>query len=118
MPQRSVALYLSDMLDAAESIRSLVAGKSFDDYKTDRVLRPAVERNLIIVGEALNQAIQMDPLLAAEISNARHIVSLRHRLAHGYFSVADDVIWGVVENHLATLITETRRALRGRDTLQ
>ncbi|MBM3289903.1 MAG: DUF86 domain-containing protein [Candidatus Hydrogenedentes bacterium] len=115
MPPRSVALYLSDIIEAAESIQSFVEGQSFDEYRKDRVLRPAVERNFIIIGEALNQAIQMDTGLATEISDAHQIVRVRHRLTHGYFTVADDIIWGIIKDHLATLIAETRRALGERD---
>jgi len=41
-----------------------------------------------------------------EISNSRKIVDVRNRIIHGYDSVSDDVIWGIVIKNLPVLQNE------------
>ena len=41
-----------------------------------------------------------------EISNSRKIVDVRNRIIHGYDSVSDDVIWGIVIKNLPVLQRE------------
>ena len=45
----------ADIVAAGKALESFVEGKSFGDYETSLLLRSAVERQLEIVGEALNQ---------------------------------------------------------------
>lgn len=45
------------------------------------------------------------------ISNSRKLVDVRNRIIHGYDTVSDDVIWGIVVKHLPILRTETERLL-------
>ena len=51
-PEKTDATYLWDMLDAAEAVQQFVAGRSFENYVRDRMMRGAVERNIEIIGEA------------------------------------------------------------------
>ena len=46
-----------------------------------------------------------------EISNSRKIVDVRNRIIHGYDSVSDDVIWGIVILNLPTLQKEVEKLL-------
>jgi uncharacterized protein with HEPN domain len=46
-----------------------------------------------------------------EISNSRKIVDVRNRIIHGYDSVSDDVIWGIVIKNLPVLKTEVTHLL-------
>ena len=64
----------------------------------------AVERNIEIIGEALSRILKGDETIV--ISNSRKIVDTRNRIIHGYDSVSDDVIWGIVIRHLPILQTE------------
>lgn len=45
--------YLHDMQRAAEVLREFTAGRSFDQYRNDAMLRAAVERQFEIIGEAM-----------------------------------------------------------------
>src|SRR6266581_4699654 len=45
--------YLFDIQQAADSIAAFCAGKNFEQYRADEILRAAVERKFGIVGEAL-----------------------------------------------------------------
>ena len=111
MKPREVLTYLYDIRTACDLILQFVEGRSYEDYLTDALLRSAVERQFEIVGEALNKATKLDPALYNEISDAKHIISFRNRLIHGYATVAHDVVWNAIESHLPTLAREVSRFL-------
>ena len=71
-----------------------------------------MERQFEIIGEALNQALHRDPSLAARISDAGQIIAFRNRLIHAYASIADEVVWGVLETNLPTLQHQVDALLR------
>ena len=68
-----------------------------------------MERNVEIIGEAMNRIIQKDNSI--ELSNSRKIVDTRNRIIHGYDSVSDDIIWTIVVSHLPTLKSEVEKLL-------
>jgi uncharacterized protein with HEPN domain len=51
---RDPRAYLWDAREAAGATLEFVAGKTFEDYAGNRLLRSAVERQFEIIGEALN----------------------------------------------------------------
>jgi uncharacterized protein with HEPN domain len=103
--------YLFDIAEACSLIADFTMGKSFDDYIADAMLRSAVERQFEIAGEALSQLLQLAPELIGRITDARRIVAFRNRLIHGYASVADEVVWGIVERNLTVLRNEAAALL-------
>ena len=112
MTQPDVRKWLEDIRTAARLIQRFVEGKSLADHQADAMLRSAVERQFEIVGEALNQALRSDPAVGEMVSHARRIVNFRNLLAHGYASVADDVVWGIVEGDLEVPLAEVERLLK------
>jgi uncharacterized protein with HEPN domain len=60
MRRRSLK-YLYDVRQAAALLREFSAGKSFDQYAQDAMLRSAVERQFEIIGEALAQLSRIAP---------------------------------------------------------
>jgi uncharacterized protein with HEPN domain len=101
-----VRKYLFDIAEACGLIDEFVAGKSFEDYSQDPMLRSAVERQFEIIGEALSGLLRIAPELSARVTDARRIIAFRNRLIHGYASVADEVVWGVTEANLSVLKRE------------
>ena len=112
MPLRDRRGYLWDILQAAQTIQTFTEGKSVEDYRSDLMLRSAVERQFEIVGEALAQALKYFPELAGAITSSRQIVNFRNRLIHAYAVVDDDVVWGVVKDDLPLLLVEVERSLK------
>jgi len=63
--------YLCDARESADAIASFVRGRTFKDYRTDMMLRSAVERQFEIIGEALRRLEKAAPDLALKASRAR-----------------------------------------------
>ena len=95
--------YLLDIQLAADRVERFTRGKQFAQYLEDEMLRAAVERQFGIIGEALARLAKDDPDVAAAIPDYGKIIALRNILVHGYATVDDRIVWGVVENHLAPL---------------
>jgi len=70
---------LSDILRAIELIEQFtITTTNFNDYSMDLKTQSAVERQLEIIGEAVNSFDKLLPELTIE--NARKIVGFRNRL--------------------------------------
>lgn len=95
-----------DEIDSFFSTRS----KQFDDYSSDIILKRAIERNLEIIGEAMNRILKEDP--NSPIENAKRIVGLRNQIIHGYDGVSDENIWGIVINHIPRLKEEIENLIK------
>lgn len=93
-----------DAQQALQRIQRFVARKDFAAYQSDELLRSAVERQFEILGEALNQLSRLDPNMAKKIPDLPRIVAFRNILIHGYASVDDRLVWGVVESRLEPLL--------------
>jgi uncharacterized protein with HEPN domain len=76
--QRDPYTYLWDAHNAAENVLRFTKGRTFEEYTGDVLLRSGVERQLEIVGEALNQMSRLDPELASRIPQLRTVVGLRN----------------------------------------
>jgi uncharacterized protein with HEPN domain len=103
---------LEDIRDAAAFIRHVTADKILDDYRADRLLRQAVERNFEIIGEAVGRLAKLDPTTAATIGEYQRIISFRNVLIHGYDLVDDAQVWDVIESDLPTLEAQVTLYLR------
>lgn len=103
---------LWDAQQAAQRIARYTTGKTLADYQADDLLRSAVERQFEIIGEALGALRRIDPQTAAVVVELPRIVAFRNLLIHGYASVDDRIVWGVVESQLQALIKTLAELLR------
>ena len=104
-----VADGLNDILLNANEVREFVDGMSFEDYSADRKTQSAVERKFEIIGEALNRIGRLDEEILVQIRDYRSIISFRNILAHGYDSVEDRVVWGIIDADLENLISDVEK---------
>ena len=111
MERKSLKL-LEDVRDAAAFVRSAGAEKSLDDYRSDRILRQAVERNFEIIGEAVGRLAKLDPDTVGRIGNHAQIIAFRNLLIHGYDLVDDVQVWNVICHDLPTLEAEVTALLQ------
>ncbi|SHH21582.1 Uncharacterized conserved protein, contains HEPN domain [Flavobacterium micromati] len=107
----NIKTWLYDILSSINEIESyyIDTPKLFEVYQNDLRTKRAVERNIEIIGEAMNRILKLDNEIV--ISNSRKIVDVRNRIIHGYDSVSDDVIWGIVIRNLPVLQKEVEELL-------
>jgi uncharacterized protein with HEPN domain len=98
--------FLYDIKLAIDDIESYfeTETRTFDNYTKNSLLKRAIERNLEIIGEAINRILKDDP--SFPIENAKKIIGLRNQIIHGYDSVSDENIWGIIMIHLPKLKSE------------
>lgn len=103
--------YLQDVHEACLLLDDFTRSKSFADFTADALLRAAVERQFITIGEALTQAEKQEPGLDRCLSGLRQIIGFRNILVHGYAVVQHATVWGIVENDLSVLKKEVETLL-------
>ncbi len=106
--------HLQDILTAVEEIESFFGHKPklFEDFYSNLCLRRAIERNIEIIGEAMNRILKTDRNIA--ITNSRKIVDARNYIIHGYDSLSADILWSMVINHLPKLEDEVTALLNNK----
>ncbi len=109
-----VKKYLYDIQTSINSVEEFLGGKKdFFEYKKNKLLRRGIEREIEIIGEAMNRVLKIQP--ECRIENARKIVDTRNWVIHAYDSVDDVVIWNIVSNHLPKLKVEIDNLLNTKD---
>ena len=101
-----IKTWLFDVLQSITEIESYFEGKPkrFDEYISDIKTKRAVERDIEIIGEAVNRILKKDKDF--KIENAQKIIGARNRIAHGSDKISDDLLWSIVINHLPKLKSE------------
>lgn len=108
---RKPHLLLDDILRAATEILGHCAGRSLGDYQADRPLHGMVERDFIIIGEAMAQLHRSHPQMAEAIAHWQQIVAFRNILVHAYAGISDQTVWDVVQTRLPALVSQVRGLL-------
>jgi uncharacterized protein with HEPN domain len=104
--------YLYDILNAIDLIRFFtVEVTSFNAYTKDFKTKSAVERQLGIIGEAVNKYQKV--ALEEKLENGVQIINLRNRLVHAYDNIDDTIIWVVINKYLPPLKEEIEKLLKG-----
>ena len=83
--------------------------KDFNKYKSNTILKRAIERDLEIIGEAINRIITRDPDFP--IDNAKRIIGLRNQIIHAYDNISDENIWAIITKHIPGLKVEINKLI-------
>ena len=102
---------LEDIRDACAFVLQSTSGVSLDQFKEDRLLRQAVERNFEIIGEAINRLARIDESIAEKIGDTRRIIGFRNILIHGYDIVDHEIVWLIIQDNLPDLLQSVKRLL-------
>ena len=78
--QRDERAYLNDIVEACAAIENALSGCDLAAYRVDRLVRSAVEREFIIIGEAVAALSRLSPQVFAKITHARRVVDFRNQL--------------------------------------
>jgi len=106
-----ILAHLHDIVQAGQAIREFIADTTFETYASNEMLRSAVERKFEIMGEAINRIRSDNPELLSKIRNHRDIISFRNILIHGYDSIDDRIVWGIIKEDLNDLIEDVNQFL-------
>lgn len=104
-PDERDTAYLWDMLQAARDIVLFVDGKTFNQFEKEKLTRFAVERQLLVIGEAAHH-------LSAGFQNGHpdipwnRIIGLRNILAHDYGEILTERVWFTAIRHIPELIAQ------------
>jgi uncharacterized protein with HEPN domain len=107
-----IKTWLYDILNSIDEIESFFENKpkNFLEYQKDIKTKRAVERNIEIIGEAVNRILKEKPDF--KIENSRNIIGTRNRIIHSYDNIADDMIWSILINSLPKLKVEIKELLK------
>ena len=108
--QIEIKVWLYDILNAIIEIESYSEEHTtFEEFRSDLKTKRAVERNIEIIGEAMNHILKKDNEI--QITQARQIVDVRNRIIHGYDTVSDEIIWTIVIQYIPILHNEVSSLL-------
>lgn len=95
--------HLYDVLLSINDVESYFddVPKLFEEFRKDTLRQRAVERNVEIMGEAVNRILKIDPTFI--LPNARAIVNTRNKVIHGYDSITTEFLWGLIIKHIPAL---------------
>ena len=103
--------YLSDILEAIRKIEFFIQDTpTFELYVQDIKTQSAVERQLSIIGEAVNKFNKLSPDTILE--NARQIVGFRNRLIHVYDNMDNTIVWAILIRHIPSMKEEALKKLK------
>jgi len=108
--------YLADIQERADFVLRFMADKSCDDLTNNRVTRSAMERELMVLGEAFFQLHGRFPEIAEQFDGWKEIIRFRHVLVHGYDSLNLRIVWEVIQNDLQPLLDRVNYLLAQRNT--
>ena len=108
---RKLRKYLEDILNSINEIELFMEGRprEYETFCNDLLFRRGVERNIEIMGEAMNQALKINPNLP--VTSARKVVDTRNFIIHAYDSLREDILWAIVIRHMPLLKKEIEEIL-------
>ena len=103
---RDQRAYLVDIVESCAAILFAVRGLNVTTYQENRLVRSSVEREFIIIGEAMAALSRSAPEMFASITHARRIVDFRDQLTHEYPTVDSALVWAIIVKDVSVLSQE------------
>lgn len=102
--QPKTPAHLWDALDAASKSLAAVTDLGREEYLNDWIRRAAVERQIEIIGEALNRVRRDDAATADRIPDIYAIIATRNVIIHRYADVDHERVWAMLSDDIPVLI--------------
>ncbi len=103
--KRDDKLYISDILYSIKAIEEYIQEIDYEQFIENRMIYSATIRELEIIGEATGKISQKTKEKYPDI-DYRTIKDFRNVLAHEYFGVDMEIVWGIVSSKLPKLKQE------------
>ena len=101
----SQLLYLNDISEAAENIRTYVGDMTFLEFRKDRMRIDAVVRNFEVIGEAVKN-LSEELKTQFPSTDWKAVAGFRDTLIHGYFGVDMEILWDIIVHKIPVLQEE------------
>jgi uncharacterized protein with HEPN domain len=115
---RDKRAYLSDIIESCDAITVAVSGLTFENYEANRLVRSSVEREFIIIGEAMASLSRVAYNTFNSITHARRIVDFRNQLTHEYPTVDNSLVWAIIEHDVPLLRKESMALMQTGERLK
>jgi len=104
MSERKSELYLEDILESIEAIKSYIDGIDYETFCQSRMIYAAAIREFTIIGEAISKLIDLLSEVHPEYP-WRSIKDFRNFIIHEYFGVDPGIVWDAITLELDELQT-------------
>jgi uncharacterized protein with HEPN domain len=101
---------IADILRAAYIALEFTGGMGLDSFRADSKTQAAVERELLIIGEAVTRLSDEFREQHGEVS-WRVIIGMRNWLVHAYDDISPEIVFETVSSDLPNLIDRLRGVL-------
>ena len=109
-PEERDLAYIWDMREESRQIAEFIKDVTFDEFIKSNLIRYAVERSLLIIGEAANHVSEKFRHAHPEIV-WHQIIGQRNVLAHEYGDIKVDRIWSTATVSIPQLMKELENLL-------
>jgi len=107
--------YLWDIREACKEILEFIEGVTFLEFTNKKIIRYAVERQILVIGEAANHLSQ-DFLDNHQEIPWKKIIGMRNIIAHEYGEILVERVWLTAKNHIENLLLNVDNYLKN-DTI-
>lgn len=105
---RSVKLYIYDILDSIRRIKKYTKGMDYKKFSNDELVVDGVIKNFLVMGEAIKN---ISPKFMKDNKDIpwKQIIGMRNKMIHEYFGIDLIVVWDTIENSLPSLEKEIKK---------
>ncbi len=106
--------FVQDILDSIDDTGNFIEGMGFEDFIKDKKTIYSVVRAIEIIGEATKNIPEQIKKKYSEVP-WKKMAGMRDRLAHGYFGVDLEILWGTAKEDVPQLKTLVSKVLEDMD---
>lgn len=108
LPNDKDKAYLWDIREACKDILDFIEGVSFQEFSDKKIVRYAVERQILVIGEAAKHLTDEFINNCIEIP-WRSIIGMRNIIAHEYGEILVERIWITAKDHIEELLKNVNK---------
>ena len=114
MKKREYGDFVQDILDSINDVRNFIEGMDFKDFIKDKKTIYSVVRAIEIIGEATKNVPEEIRKKYPDVP-WKKMAGMRDRLAHEYFGVDLEILWGTATEDVPQLKVPVSKVLKDMD---
>jgi len=100
--------YLWDISEASKDILQFIEGVTFHKFSNTKMIRYAVERQILVIGEAANHLSHDFKKFENKVPWTK-IIGMRNIIAHEYGEILEERIWIIAKVHIQELLDNVNK---------